>query len=147
MLAAEALMESVETRTIMAHLEMVQLSFVLAYSYVDRRSKCGNKYLLVQEAFPLPPLQQTGNTSFQSELNWRPSSSSEQILETSNTLELIWTVLSTALLCRIYRYTTVVVKLTDNSMLFFLEASLSSRSAIRLCVTITRLKDEDHTKL
>lgn len=48
-------MESVETRTIMAHLEMVQLSVVLAYSYVDRRSKRGNKYVLVQKAFPSLP--------------------------------------------------------------------------------------------
>lgn len=50
MLAAEQLMKSVQTRIIKTHLEIVQLTFVLAYSSVGRRSNhYGNKYLLVQK--------------------------------------------------------------------------------------------------
>lgn len=145
MLPDEWLMESVETRTIMTHLEMVQLSFVLAYSSVDRRSKHGNKYLLVQKSFPSLPFSKTINTSFHSELKWRNSSSREHVLEISSTLGLIWTILSTGLLFRIYSYTTVVAN-TDISTLISLDAS-PVWSAVRLRVTITRLEDEDHTKL
>jgi len=67
-LAAEWLMESLETRMIVTHLEIVQLSFVLAYSSVDRRPiRYGNKYLLVQKTLPSLLFSKAGNTSFQSE--------------------------------------------------------------------------------